>query len=75
MGPSGSGKTTLLNILAGRAGAASIKGAELTGDISLDGSIIDPIKERNRFAYVMSEDALFPTLTPRESLTLSLIHI
>jgi ABC-type multidrug transport system ATPase subunit/ABC-type multidrug transport system permease subunit len=69
MGPSGSGKTTLLNILAGRAGAASIKGAELTGDISLDGSIIDPIKERNRFAYVMSEDALFPTLTPRESLT------
>ena len=69
MGPSGSGKTTLLNILAGRAGKASIKGSELTGDISLDGTIIDPIKERNRYAYVMSEDALFPTLTPRESLT------
>jgi ABC-type multidrug transport system ATPase subunit/ABC-type multidrug transport system permease subunit len=69
MGPSGSGKTTLLNILAGRAGAASIKGAELSGGISLDGTLIDPIKERNRFAYVMSEDALFPTLTPRESLT------
>ena len=69
MGPSGSGKTTLLNILAGRAGKASIKGSELTGDISLDGTIIDPIKERNRFAYVMSEDALFPTLTPKESLT------
>lgn len=69
MGPSGSGKTTLLNILAGRAGKESIKGAELTGDISLDGTIIDPIKERVRFAYVMSEDALFSTLTPRESLT------
>ena len=69
MGPSGSGKTTLLNILAGRAGKGSIKGAELTGEISLDGTLIDPVKERNRFAYVMSEDALFPTLTPRESLT------
>jgi ABC-type multidrug transport system ATPase subunit/ABC-type multidrug transport system permease subunit len=69
MGPSGSGKTTLLNILAGRAGKGSIKGSELTGDISLDGRIIDPIKERNEFAYVMSEDSLFATLTPRESMT------
>ena len=68
MGPSGSGKTTLLNILAGRAGKASIAGAELTGEISLDGRVIDPIKERDEFAYVMSEDALFATLTPRESL-------
>ena len=68
MGPSGSGKTTLLNILAGRAGKASIKGSELTGDVSLDGRIIDPIKERTQFAYVMSEDSLFPTLTPKESL-------
>ena len=68
MGPSGSGKTTLLNILAGRAGKSSIKGAELSGVISLDGRVIDPIMERSRFAYVMSEDALFPTLTPRESL-------
>lgn len=69
MGPSGSGKTTLLNIVAGRAGKGSIKGSELTGEISLDSRVIDPIKERNEFAYVMSEDALFPTLTPRESLT------
>ena len=69
MGPSGSGKTTLLNILAGRAGKASIKKSELTGEISLDGRIIDPVKERNEFAYVMSDDSLFPTLTPRESLT------
>lgn len=68
MGPSGSGKTTLLNIIAGRAGKASIRGAELTGEISLDGRVIDPILERNEFAYVMSEDALFATLTPRESL-------
>lgn len=68
MGPSGSGKTTLLNILAGRAGTGSMKGAKLTGQISLDGRVIDPVKERNQFAYVMSEDALFPTLTPRESL-------
>ena len=68
MGPSGSGKTTLLNILAGRAGKGSMKGSELTGDVSLDGRIIDPVKERNQFAYVMSEDALFPTLTARESL-------
>ncbi len=69
MGPSGSGKTTLLNIMAGRAGKRSIKGSDLTGEISLDGRIIDPIKERNEFAYVMSEDSLFATLTPKESLT------
>ncbi len=68
MGPSGSGKTTLLNILAGRAGKHSIKSSELTGEISLDGKVINPIVERSRFAYVMSEDSLFPTLTPRESL-------
>jgi len=69
MGPSGSGKTTLLNILAGRAGKQSIKGSDLQGEISLDGRIIDPIKERNQFAYVMSDDSLFATLTPRESMT------
>jgi ABC-type multidrug transport system ATPase subunit len=68
MGPSGSGKTTLLNILAGRAGKGSIKNSELTGEISLDGRVIDPVAERSRFAYVMSEDSLFSTLTPRESL-------
>jgi ATP-binding cassette subfamily G (WHITE) protein 1 len=68
MGPSGSGKTTLLNILAGRASKSSIKGSELTGEVSLDGRVIDPVNERTQFAYVMSEDSLFPTLTPRESL-------
>ena len=68
MGPSGSGKTTLLNILAGRASKSSIKGSELSGEVSLDGRVIDPVNERTQFAYVMSEDSLFPTLTPRESL-------
>ena len=72
LGPSGSGKTTLLNILAGRASKASIAGSKLGGVISLNGLPIDPLAERTRFAYVLSEDSIHGLLTPEECLRFAL---
>lgn len=71
LGPSGSGKTTLLNVLAGRASAKSITGSKVSGTVSIDSIPIDPVKERRRVAYVMSEDAMYGTLTPEEVLKFS----
>ncbi|KAJ9469407.1 ABC transporter G family member 7 [Diplonema papillatum] len=60
MGPSGAGKSTLLNVLASRApyGRAS-------GSIDVNGHA--PSEMRKKIAYVMQEDALFATQTPRET--------
>lgn len=49
MGPSGAGKSTLLNCLAGRLTTG------VTGDISVNGSKVDPVKFRRNIAYVMQE--------------------
>ena len=68
LGPSGSGKTTLLNILAGRASKDSIPGCSLSGQFSINGKMIDPVKERMQFSYVLSEDAIHGLSTPYESL-------
>ena len=35
------------------------------------GSVIDPAKFRQRIAYVMQDDALMQTATPREALEFS----
>lgn len=69
IGASGAGKTSLLNILSGR--IQSTQKTPFTGSIRLDGEDITPHKEREQFAYVMQEDALFPTQTPRESILLA----
>jgi len=69
MGPSGAGKSSLLNILAGR--IVDGGGKTVTGDVSVNGAPIDPVKFRKRIAYVMQEDALFATETPREALRFS----
>eukprot|EP01036_Dinobryon_divergens_P038647 gene38647-50757_t len=69
MGPSGAGKSSLLNVLAGR--SASSPGVLVTGDISVAGQSIDPVTFRNHIAYVMQDDALVPTATPREALRFS----
>lgn len=69
IGASGAGKTSLLNILSGR--IKSTQKTPFTGSIRLDGEDIAPHKEREQFAYVMQEDALFPTQTPRESILLA----
>ncbi|KAJ9472680.1 ABC transporter G family member 7 [Diplonema papillatum] len=61
MGPSGAGKSTLLNVLAARAPYGTAKGfVDMNGET--------PSKYRKKMAYVMQEDALFPTQTPREVL-------
>ncbi|KAH6686434.1 ATP-binding cassette sub-family G member 5 [Plectosphaerella plurivora] len=65
MGPSGSGKTTLLNTLARRVAAA---GATTSGDIKVNGMVIDTNTLRDISAYVEQEDALIGSLTVRETM-------
>eukprot|EP01060_Flectonema_neradi_P022084 TRINITY_DN302_c2_g1_i2.p2 TRINITY_DN302_c2_g1~~TRINITY_DN302_c2_g1_i2.p2 ORF type:complete len:608 (+),score=121.19 TRINITY_DN302_c2_g1_i2:3393-5216(+) len=63
MGPSGAGKSTLLNALAGRAPYGTLKGT-----IKLNGEKVSPLSYRTKMAYVMQQDALFPTQTVEECL-------
>lgn len=69
LGPSGSGKSSLLNVLAGR--SASSGPVRITGHVKVDGQPIDPVKFRKNIAYVMQDDALMATCTPREVLRFS----
>jgi ABC-type multidrug transport system ATPase subunit/ABC-type multidrug transport system permease subunit len=69
MGPSGAGKSTLLNIIAGR--LRSQGQAKVGGSIFVDCEKIVPFKFRKQIAYVMQEDALFATQTPREAFDFS----
>jgi len=69
MGPSGAGKSSLLNVLAGRIAPSAT--ARIAGSITLGGQSIDPVANRQNIAYVMQDDALLPTVSPREALTLS----
>ncbi|EDN07941.1 conserved hypothetical protein [Histoplasma mississippiense (nom. inval.)] len=65
MGPSGSGKTTLLNVLAHRDSAS---GAEIEGEILVNGRKIDLETFRNISSYVEQEDILVGALTVEETL-------
>ncbi|GMI21589.1 hypothetical protein TrCOL_g7401 [Triparma columacea] len=69
LGTSGSGKSSLLNILAGRMSSTSTVLVE--GAVSVDGQLIDPVDYRKNIAYVMQDDCLLKTATPREALTFS----
>ena len=69
LGPSGSGKSSLLNVLSGRIGYK--KNTIIEGDILVNGVKIDPLKNRKNVAYVMQEDTLYPTSTPREAIEMS----
>ena len=69
LGPSGSGKSSLLNVLAGR--SASAPGITVGGKIKHGGIAIDPVDYRQNIAYVMQDDALNATSTPREALKFS----
>ena len=69
MGPSGSGKSSLLNVLAGR--SSSVDNIRITGKIKVGGNLIDPVSFRKNIAYVMQDDALMATATPREALEFS----
>ena len=69
LGPSGAGKSSLLNVLAGRSqtsGSTSIHGKVWVGT-----ELIDPVQYRKNIAYVMQEDSIMATATPREALTFS----
>ncbi|KAK7401781.1 hypothetical protein VNO78_13544 [Psophocarpus tetragonolobus] len=65
-GPSGAGKTTLLEILAGRIPSCKVSGQVLVNHMPMD------VKQfRRTSGYVTQEDALFPSLTVRETLMYS----
>ena len=72
MGPSGSGKTSLLKILTGRVGSNSA-GLTMTGEVRLDGKIVDPtdIDVRKKIAYVEQDVSIPATCTPREAIAFS----
>ncbi|ODH38560.1 hypothetical protein ACO22_02260 [Paracoccidioides brasiliensis] len=65
MGPSGSGKTTLLNVLAHR---DSAPGAEIQGDILVNGQKLSLETFRYISSYVEQEDVLVGALTVEETL-------
>lgn len=69
MGPSGAGKSSIMNVLAGR----SVSGGpnKITGTIKVGGNVIDPASFKQNIAYVMQDDALMATATPREALEFS----
>lgn len=63
LGPSGSGKTTFLNFLAGRLMSNNLV---LEGNYRINGVDIKSVERySNQIGYVMQEDALLGTLTPR----------
>jgi ABC-type lipoprotein export system ATPase subunit len=69
MGPSGSGKSSLLNVLAGR--SATGGDVKVHGTVKVGGTVINPVQYRTQIAYVMQDDALMATTTPREALRFS----
>eukprot|EP01062_Namystynia_karyoxenos_P081293 TRINITY_DN889_c0_g1_i3.p1 TRINITY_DN889_c0_g1~~TRINITY_DN889_c0_g1_i3.p1 ORF type:complete len:649 (+),score=173.48 TRINITY_DN889_c0_g1_i3:83-1948(+) len=66
MGPSGAGKSCFLNALAGRSPGVSVQ-----GEIAANGCVINSEGRRRMCAYVMQDDALLTTQTPREILDFS----
>jgi len=68
MGPSGGGKTTLLNLLACRI-VADGKKSSLTGDIHAQGNPYDAETFSKFAGYLMQDDILYETQTPREAIT------
>eukprot|EP00352_Strombidinopsis_acuminata_P003274 CAMPEP_0176380366 /NCGR_PEP_ID=MMETSP0126-20121128/31069_1 /TAXON_ID=141414 ORGANISM="Strombidinopsis acuminatum, Strain SPMC142" /NCGR_SAMPLE_ID=MMETSP0126 /ASSEMBLY_ACC=CAM_ASM_000229 /LENGTH=322 /DNA_ID=CAMNT_0017743637 /DNA_START=388 /DNA_END=1356 /DNA_ORIENTATION=+ len=65
MGASGCGKTSLLSILAQR--TAFNKNCRLEGSVSANGQVLPPRCFGNFGAFVMQDDILIETMTPRES--------
>ena len=60
----GSGKTSLLNFLAGRITSPDLK---LSGILKINGECIEDINDYTRkIAYVMQDDIVLDTFTPRE---------
>jgi len=71
MGASGAGKSSLLNVIAGRSTTSG--NVKVSGKITVNGKVIDPVAFRENVAYVMQDDALMATATPREALRFSAV--
>jgi ABC-type multidrug transport system ATPase subunit len=69
MGASGAGKTTLLNILSDRIGGGGNSTVE--GEIKANGALTSEIDFGSYSAYVMQDDVLLDTMSPRESFLFS----
>ena len=69
MGGSGAGKTTLLNILSDR--LANPKNTRITGNVRANGQDVRSIDYKTYIGYVMQDDILLDTMTPRECLQFS----
>jgi ABC-type multidrug transport system ATPase subunit len=61
MGASASGKSVFLQTLSGR-----IQDLTVTGDVIMDGILVNPKRVDNPIAYVPQEDSLIGELTARE---------
>lgn len=66
MGASGSGKTSLLDVLANRKDRRF-----MTGQVLLDGQVVDPEVLKHNSGYVIQDDIVMGTLTVRENLMFS----
>ena len=51
--------------------SAPAPGIDITGTVNVGGVDINPVQYRQKIAYVMQEDALMATATPREALEFS----
>ena len=70
MGSSGSGKTTLLSLISNQAFLS--KNITSTGSVMMNGENIKNYDFTAYARYVMQEDILMPTLTPREAIEFSI---
>lgn len=59
----------MLNIIAGR--SASAPGIDISSVVKVNGTKINPLHYRKNIAYVMQDDGLLATITPREALRFS----
>lgn len=66
LGSSGAGKTSLLNILAQR--VATNSNVQVTGSLMANSKPYDSETFATFASYVMQDDVLFATMTPREAL-------
>ncbi len=58
-------------MLAGRSASSAADGIKISGRVEVAGFKIDPVAFRKNIAYVMQDDALMATATPREALAFS----
>eukprot|EP01083_Nonionella_stella_P026518 73020_1 len=70
LGGSGAGKSSLLSVLAGRLRSKGNK-TSVTGGVLLNGQSVDARTFQKMTAYIMQDDSLFETLTPRETMQFS----